>query len=79
MNNFYQHLAAALLNIVVIVDPDVIVVGGGCSRVEGIYTKVPALIENLWKRGKMNLNIKKAMHGDSSGVRGAAWLWKEKL
>ena len=79
MNNFYQHLAAALLNIVVIVDPDVIVVGGGCSRVEGIYTKVPALIENLWKRGKMNLNIKKAMHGDSSGVRGADWLWKEKL
>ena len=79
MNDFYNHLASALLDIIVVVDPDVIVVGGGCSRVEEIYEKVPEIIEKLWNRGKMNINIKKAMHGDSSGVRGAAWLWKENL
>lgn len=77
MNEFYCHLARALLDIIVIVDPDVIVVGGGCSRIDAIYKTVPQLIERFWERGKMNLNIKKAMHGDSSGVRGAAWLWRQ--
>lgn len=76
MNEFYYHLARALLNIIVIVDPDIIVVGGGCSRLDGIYKKVPHIIEQIWDRGKMNINVKKAVHGDSSGVRGAAWLWR---
>jgi fructokinase len=57
-------------------DPDVIVIGGGLSRLDRIYTNVPPIIEKyLFGGGKLATPLLKAMHGDASGVRGAAWLW----
>jgi fructokinase len=71
-----NRLGRALASIVNTLDPDVIVIGGGLSRVDRIYANVPALIEqHLFGGGKLATPVLKAMHGDASGVRGAAWLW----
>ena len=60
-----------------ILDPDVIVIGGGLSNIDRLYAELPPLVE----RYAFNLGgppqIVKNRHGDSSGVRGAAWLWPE--
>lgn len=58
-----------------ILDPDVIVLGGGMSNVERLYQTVPDLVKQWVFGGECETPIRKAMHGDSSGVRGAAWLW----
>jgi fructokinase len=71
-----NRLGRALASLVNMLDPDVIVVGGGLSKVDRIYANVPALIEqHLFGGGKLATPVLKAMHGDASGVRGAAWLW----
>ena len=57
-------------------DPDVIVIGGGLSNIERIYTDVPKIWSKWIFSGRAETKILKAMHGDSSGVRGAAWLNK---
>ncbi len=58
-----------------ILDPDVIVLGGGMSNVERLYQTVPDPVKQWVFGGECATPIRKAMHGDSSGVRGAAWLW----
>jgi fructokinase len=58
-----------------VIDPDVIVVGGGLSRLSSIYRNVPPLLERYGFGGGIHTPIVPAQHGDSSGVRGAAWLW----
>ena len=60
-----------------IVDPDVIVLGGGLSNVERLYRDLPPLVERYAFTLGAPPRIVKNMHGDSSGVRGAAWLWPE--
>jgi fructokinase len=74
-----DRLARAMATMVNILDPDVIVMGGGLSNIPRLYDELPPLVE----RYAFNLGgppkIVKNMHGDSSGVRGAAWLWPEKL
>ena len=70
-----QLLANSLAHLLNILDPDVIVLGGGMSNVERLYQTVPDLVKQWVFGGECETPIRKAMHGDSSGVRGAAWLW----
>jgi fructokinase len=74
---YEDRLARALAHVVNIVDPDVIVLGGGLSNIERLYANVPA----LWNRHVFSDDVRTRlaphMHGDSSGVRGAAWLWND--
>ncbi len=72
---YETRLAKSLAHIVNILDPDVIVLGGGMSNVERLYRTVPQLIKPWVFGGECETPIRKAVHGDSSGVRGAAWLW----
>jgi fructokinase len=75
MDRLVDRFARAMATMANILDPDVIVLGGGLSNVERLYRDLPPLVE----RYGFNLGgvprILKNMHGDSSGVRGAAWLW----
>jgi fructokinase len=71
-----ERIGRALAGVVNLLDPDVIVLGGGISRMDRIYANLPALIEqHLFGGGRLATPILRAKHGDSSGVRGAAWLW----
>ncbi len=72
---FESRLARGLANVVNVLDPDVIVVGGGVSRVERLYRNVPELAREYVFGGDFDTPIVPAKFGDSSGVRGAAWLW----
>jgi fructokinase len=75
MARYEERLARALASVVNVLDPDVIVLGGGMSNVARLYDSVP----RLWKRyvfsDRVDTRIAPPVHGDSSGVRGAAWLW----
>lgn len=72
----YQHrLARALASVINVLDPDVIVLGGGLSRVAALYDAVPALWSQWVFTRTVQTRLVAAQHGDSSGVRGAAWLW----
>jgi fructokinase len=71
-----SRIGRALASIVNLLDPDVIVIGGGLSKLDRIYRNVPPLMEqHLFGGGALATPVLKAMHGDASGVRGAAWLW----
>ena len=70
-----ERLGRALASVVNILDPDVIVLGGGLSNVESLYRDLPALVEAHAFTPEFPPAIVKNRHGDSSGVRGAAWLW----
>jgi fructokinase len=77
----YEHrMARALAAIINIIDPDVIVLGGGLSNIDRLYANVTALWgEYIFAAGVADVRprtrLVRAAHGDSSGVRGAAWLW----
>lgn len=58
-----------------ILDPDVFVLGGGMSNIEELYDLLPREIGRHVFSDQYDVPIRKAVHGDSSGVRGAAWLW----
>ena len=77
LSRYELRLAKSLAHVVNILDPDVIVLGGGMSNVERLYQTVPGLIKNWVFGGECETPIRKALHGDSSGVRGAAWLWPQ--
>ena len=75
-----SRLARALAHVINLLDPDVIVLGGGLSALDALYTRVPALWEaHVFSGGlrePVRTRLVRSRHGDSSGVRGAAWLWK---
>jgi len=75
LRRYEERLARALASVINVLDPDVIVLGGGMSNVERLYTEVP----RLWPRHVFSDHVATRLvrnaHGDSSGVRGAAWLW----
>ncbi|HDW4109071.1 TPA: fructokinase [Salmonella enterica subsp. enterica serovar Typhi] len=75
ISRYELRLAKALSHVVNILDPDVIVLGGGMSNVEHLYKTVPSLMKSFVFGGECETPVRKARHGDSSGVRGAAWLW----
>ena len=72
----YEHrMARGLASIVNVLDPDVIVLGGGMSNIARLYQRVPALWAPFVFSDQVHTRLVPAAHGDSSGVRGAAWLW----
>lgn len=75
LERYIDRLARSLAGIVDVLDPDVIVLGGGMSNVERLYTGVPAVWERYIFSDTCHTKIFPPRHGDSSGVRGAAWLW----
>lgn len=72
--NYFDQLARGLATIINVMDPDVIVLGGGASNISAIYTEVPKLLPHYVFGRECDTPIVPAVHGDSSGVRGAAWL-----
>lgn len=74
LEQYESRLAKALAGVVNILDPGVIVLGGGMSNVSRLYQTLPALLPKWVFGGECNTPIRQAIHGDSSGVRGAAWL-----
>jgi fructokinase len=73
----YEHrMARALGSIINVLDPDVIVLGGGLSNINRLYTAVPARWSAYVFSDRVTTRLVRAQHGDSSGVRGAAWLWE---
>ncbi len=72
---FHRQLARALAQVMNIIDPDVIVLGGGLSEIESIYRRVPELWCDYVFSDKVATRLRPAMHGAAGGVRGAAWLW----
>ena len=72
---YEERLARALADVINILDPDVIVLGGGLSNIERLYESVPVLWRPHVFSDRVATRLVRAMHGDSSGVRGAAWLW----
>ena len=75
MRRFEDRLARGLAQVINILDPDVIVVGGGVSKVEHIYQVLPETLKAYVFGGEVSTPVLPAKYGDSSGVRGAAWLW----
>jgi len=75
MSRYELRLAKSLAQVVNLIDPDVIVLGGGMSNVDRLYQTVPVLMKQWVFGGECETPVLKAQHGDSSGVRGAAWLW----
>lgn len=72
----YEHrLARALATIINVLDPDVVVLGGGLSNIERLYQNVPKLWDAWVFSDHVTTKLARNVHGDSSGVRGAAWLW----
>ena len=81
LERYFSRAARALAAVINILDPDVIVVGGGLSNISAMYDQIP----RLWSRWIFSAGVGevvrtrlvRARHGDSSGVRGAAWLWPD--
>jgi fructokinase len=72
---YEQRMARALASIINVLDPNVIVLGGGLSNIDRLYQRVPALWGNWVFSDFVDTPLLKAAHGDASGVRGAARLW----
>jgi fructokinase len=77
MERWVDRFARALATMANILDPDVIVLGGGLSNIERLYRDLPPLVEKYAFNLGAPPRIVKNLHGDSSGVRGAAWLWPD--
>jgi fructokinase len=75
LDDYVDRLARGLAVVGDILDPDVIVLAGGMSNVELLYDRLPAAIGSYAFSDVFTTPVRKAVHGDSSGVRGAAWLW----
>lgn len=76
LSSYVDRLGRALATVVNLLDPDVIVLGGGMSNVTEIYAALPAVVASRTFSDGFTTPIRPALHGDSSGIRGAAWLWK---
>ena len=68
-------MARALAAVINVLDPDVIVLGGGLSNMPHLYEGVPRRWARYVFSDRVDTKLVRAQHGDSSGVRGAAWLW----
>jgi fructokinase len=75
LQRYEARLARSLASVINLLDPDVIVLGGGMSNVERLYTEVPRLWSKHVFSDHVATRLVRNAHGDSSGVRGAAWLW----
>ena len=77
MRRYEARLARALAHVINILDPDTIVLGGGMSNMQRLYAAVPALWAAWVFSDRVDTALVRNLHGDSSGVRGAAWLWPD--
>jgi fructokinase len=77
IEGFYDRFARSIATLVNVLDPDAIVLGGGLSNIAALYDELPARVEHHAFSPEGRTAIVKNKHGDSSGVRGAAWLWRE--
>ena len=77
LSRYVERLARALAGVINVLDPDVIVLGGGLSNIERLYTDVPRLWTRYVFSDQVTTRLVRHVHGDSSGVRGAAWLWND--
>jgi fructokinase len=79
LRRYEQRMARALASVINVLDPDVIVLGGGLSNISRLYENVPQYWDTFvfaaGVRERVRTRLVRAMHGDSSGVRGAARLW----
>ena len=75
LDRYVDRLARGLAVVCDVIDPDVIVLGGGMSNVGELYERLPATIATRVFSDSFTTPVVAAQHGDSSGVRGAAWLW----
>ncbi|HWK43330.1 MAG TPA: ROK family protein [Stellaceae bacterium] len=75
LERYAERLARSLAGVVNILDPEAIVLGGGLSRIEMLYRRVPELWGAHIFSDTVRTRLLPPLHGDSSGVRGAAWLW----
>jgi fructokinase len=75
LDQYVDRMARALASVINVIDPDVIVLGGGMSNVAALYEQVPQRWGRYVFSDRVDTRLVQAMHGDSSGVRGAAWLW----
>lgn len=75
LRRYEERLARALASVINLLDPDVIVLGGGMSNAARLYTEVPRLWSRYVFSDHVATRLARNAHGDSSGVRGAAWLW----
>ena len=77
LERYEDRMARALGSVINLLDPDVIVLGGGLSNIERLYESVPRIWGHYIFSDVVTTRLVRAMHGDSSGVRGAAWLWND--
>ncbi len=77
LGRYEDRLARSLAHVINIIDPEVIVLGGGggLSNIDRLYDTVPGLWSSFVFSDRVDTRLVRAAHGDSSGVRGAAWLW----
>lgn len=75
LERYEERLARGLATVINLIDPDVIVLGGGLSNVRRLYENVPRLWQGWVFSDRTDTRLRKNRHGDASGVRGAAWLW----
>ena len=75
IERYMGRLARGLASVINLIDPDAIVLGGGLSRISVLYERVPLLWGRYIFSDKVVTRLLPPVHGDSSGVRGAAWLW----
>jgi fructokinase len=78
LRRYELRLARGLAAVINLLDPQAIVLGGGLSRLTRLYTAVPALWDRYVFSDTVRTPLLPAMHGDSSGVRGAAWLGRNR-
>jgi fructokinase len=72
---YEERMARGLASVINVLDPDVIVLGGGLSNLARLYANVPRLWSRFVFSDSVDTRLLPPLHGDSSGVRGAAWLW----
>jgi fructokinase len=77
LRRYEDRMARALASVMNILDPQTIVLGGGLSNLGRLYSRVPALIGDYLFSDGAKTDLRPPVHGDSSGVRGAAWLWQD--
>jgi fructokinase len=75
LDRYADRLARALGTVINLLDPGIVVLGGGLSNIDALYADVPARWRRYIFSDRVDTKLVKAIHGDSSGVRGAAWLW----
>jgi len=76
LDRYEDRMARALASIINLLDPHVVVLGGGLSNIDRLYDRVPQLWAPHVFSDTVTTRLRRAVHGDSSGVRGAAWLWE---